>query len=121
MGQLPGGIRKGKGLVGGVTEAGKFLSFPECTTWADTSNPNRPADPTPADLAGIRPHQRHDRQTNRRFERVRPPPHLRPTQTAHIDQPEWRIVILKCLPLLTRDRAFLAYGGAGAGVVTFDN
>jgi PIN domain nuclease of toxin-antitoxin system len=24
------------------------------------------------------------------------------------------------LPLLTRDRAFLAYGGAGAGVVTFD-
>jgi PIN domain nuclease of toxin-antitoxin system len=25
------------------------------------------------------------------------------------------------LPLLTRDRAFLAYGGAGAGVVTFDS
>ena len=25
------------------------------------------------------------------------------------------------LPLLTRDPAFLAYGGAGAGVVTFDN
>ena len=25
------------------------------------------------------------------------------------------------LALLTRDRAFLAYGGAGAGVVTFDS
>jgi PIN domain nuclease of toxin-antitoxin system len=25
------------------------------------------------------------------------------------------------LPSLTRDRAFLAYGGAGAGLVTFDN